>query len=96
MLVSAFRMLSLLKQRRAMSFTCGVNVRDGSRVTPRILGVFTSGSVVLWRLTCGWAWNCLVQGVNKVTEDFAEEICRWFLSAHSTMGGKDPFRRSAS
>ena len=43
----ALRMFSRLVDLDLIILVCGVNVSDGSRVTPKILGVLSRGRVVL-------------------------------------------------
>ena len=62
-------------------------MKEGSRVTPSIFGVFSRRSSELLQVIRGWELNCLVQGVKKsVADDFEGAMERWLCWAQSTMG----------
>ena len=72
----AFRMLRRLLLFVAIVLVWGVKVNEGSKVTPRIFGVFSRSSVELRHVTWGWELSCLDQGVKRVTDDFEGAIVR--------------------
>ena len=89
-------MLSRLLHLVAIVLVWGVKVKDGSRVTPRIFGVFSRGSKEFWQVTWGWEFSCLDHGVKRVTDDLEGAIVRWFCWAQSTTGWKELLRLADS
>ena len=53
---------------------------DGSKITPSILGLRSSGSCVSSRVIPGCVWNWCLSGVKSVTVDFGAEITASFSS----------------
>ena len=47
---------------------------DGSKITPSILGLHSSGSCVSSRVISGCIWNWCLSGVKSMTVDFGAEI----------------------
>ena len=69
--------------RSVRSLRCGVKVKLGSRVTPRILGLRQRGSGSPPSETPGSVRNWWESEVKRVTWDFAREIVRPLSSAHA-------------
>ena len=78
----ALRMLRRGVMRVMRLLMCGPKVKWGSRVTPRMRGCLSSGRVLLLRVICGVALDCLLSGVNRVTVDFGAERASPCSSAH--------------
>ena len=69
-------------------------MNKGLRVTPNIFEVLFRGTSVLSRVTRGWAWFCLVHGVNRVTEDLSGAMRSLLVIDQSEMGVKSDWRRA--
>ena len=54
---------------------CG-RIRNGSIITPSILGLRSSGSCVSSRVISGCVWNWCLAGVKSVNFDFSAEMNR--------------------
>ena len=67
--VTAFSAFSFLLALLIVAVTCGVNVRCGSKVTPRIFGFLSRGSTSLNSVTVGCLWCSCLSGVSSVIED---------------------------
>ena len=69
--------------RVMMFLTCVEKLKWVSKVTPRILGNFSSGRGWFPGETSGRRLDCLVQGVKRVTLDLLSEIFSPLAFAHS-------------
>ena len=90
----ALRICSRDEALAAVEVTWGAKVNMGSRVTPKIFGVLLRGTSVLFRVTWGWAWYCLVHGVNRVTVDLSGAMRSLFSMDQSEIGAKSDWRRA--
>ena len=70
------RILFLLDNFSAMWLICLLNDSDVSRWTPKVFGHWISGSCESSMSIFGLVLAWYVSGVNKVTDDFGEEINR--------------------
>ena len=59
------------------------NVNEVSNVSPKIVGVLSSGIGRLFRVTVGWILVSCVSVVIRVTDDFSGEAVIWLVISHS-------------
>ena len=69
-------MLFLPDTLSATYWLCLLNDKEGSRLTPSILGHLTSGRCEFLMNILGWILAWCVSGVRNVTEDFGVEISK--------------------
>ena len=78
----AFSIESRCLSLSASFSTWAQKVSVGSRVTPRILGCFSCGSVLLLNGMIGCVFSSRVWELKSVTVDFCAETCRARSAAH--------------
>ena len=69
-------MLFLPDTLSATYWMCLLNDKEGSRLTPNILGHLTSGRCEFSMNILGWILAWCVSGVSNVTEDFGADISK--------------------
>ena len=75
---SVFSMVFHLSILSTLLLQCLWKDKDGSIITPNILGVRSSGTGVSSKVIYGCTWDWCVCGVNSVTVDFGADIRREF------------------
>ena len=80
------RILILLLTFASMLVACAAKYKKLSKVTPRIFGYLTVGTVLPSTLTFNIFFTSLVQVVKRETDDLVADIRRFLLRKKSTKG----------